>query len=155
MSTLSAALPTLLVVEDSDEDFAALSWAMRQLELRHPVVRCTTGDDALDFLLGHGRHDDKGREITPPPALVLLDLNLLVSDGAEVLRRIKTDETLCTIPVVVWTTSSREEDVRRCYRFGANSYILKRVGPNRLLTELRTILHYWFDMVVLPDGGRA
>jgi CheY-like chemotaxis protein len=152
MTDLPSALPPLLVVEDSDEDFAALSWAVRRLRLGHPLVRCAGGEDALRYLFGDDGVPARGGR---RPGLVLLDLNLSTSDGAEVLRRIKGDDELCVTPVVVWTTSTREEDVRRCYRFGANSYILKRSGLEFLLEELRTITRYWFDMVVLPEGGRA
>lgn len=147
--------PPLLAVEDSDEDFTALTWAMRQLGLDRPMVRCAAADDALDYLFARGRHRLDEADAIRRPSLVLLDLNLPPTGGAEVLRRIKADGRLCTVPVVVWTTSALEDDVQRCYRLGANSYILKRFGVDRLLQDLRVLTHYWFDMAVIPDGGIA
>ena len=123
--------PTLLVVEDSDEDFEALSRIMeRSCDIDIPIVRCCDGDDALDFLYGEGAYTD--RKPAAPPGAVLLDLNLPGTDGRDILTQIKQDEKLKTIPVVVMTTSSNPKDVDECYRAGANSYILKPTNIEQL-----------------------
>lgn len=142
----------ILVVEDSDEDFEALSWAVRKLEITQPMIRCVDGEDALEYLFRRGRYADPGA--APRPALILLDLNLTVADGCEVLEQIKGDERLKTIPAVVWTTSNDPSDVNRCYRGGANSYLLKPVDMQTFLGELEALTRYWFDIVILPgDAG--
>ena len=88
--------PTLLVVEDSDEDFEALSRIMeRSCDIDIPIVRCCDGDDALDFLYGEGAYTD--RKPAAPPGAVLLDLNLPGTDGRDILTQIKQDEKLKTI----------------------------------------------------------
>ncbi len=131
----------ILIVEDSDEDYRALLWAMKRLGLEHQVERCEDGDSALARL----RADDRRR-----PALILLDLNLVAGDGCEVLAEIKGDEAVCTIPVVVWTTSANPHDVERCYRAGANSYVLKPLDMDTFLREVQALTRYWFDVVMLP-----
>lgn len=137
---LTRAAGPILIVEDSDEDYRALLWAMKRLKLEHQVERCADGDAALDRLRGGGRR----------PALVLLDLNLMAGDGCEVLAEIKSDEAICTIPVVVWTTSANPHDVERCYRAGANSYVLKPLDMDTFLHEVQALTRYWFDVVMLP-----
>ena len=139
----------ILIVEDSDEDYAALSWAMRKLGISHRTVRCADGDDTLDYLRGRGAH--AGRSAAAPPPLILLDLNLTASDGCDVLAEIKRDERLRTIPVVVWTTSASAADVDRCYRSGANSYVLKPLDMDTFLREVEALTRYWFDVVTLPN----
>ena len=131
----------ILIVEDSDEDYRALLWAMKRLELDHQVERCEDGDAALARL----RDGDRRR-----PTLILLDLNLVAGDGCEVLAEIKGDEAICTIPVVVWTTSANPHDVERCYRAGANSYVLKPLDMDTFLHEVQALTRYWFDVVMLP-----
>lgn len=137
---LTRAAGPILIVEDSDEDYRALLWAMKRLGLEHQVERREDGDAALDRIRGGGRR----------PALVLLDLNLTAGDGCEVLAEIKSDEAICTIPVVVWTTSANPHDVERCYRAGANSYVLKPLDMDTFLHEVQALTRYWFDVVMLP-----
>lgn len=130
----------ILMIEDSDEDYRVLLWAMKRLALHHPVERCGDGEAALGRLRAPG----------PRPALVLLDLNLTAADGCEVLAAIKADPALRTIPVVVWTTSAHPDDVDRCYRAGANSYVLKPLDMDTFLHEVQALTRYWFDVVMLP-----
>lgn len=132
----------ILIVEDSDEDYRALLWAMKRLKLDHQVERCEDGDAALARLRAGGA--------ARRPALVLLDLNLVAGDGCEVLAEIKGDEAIRTIPVVVWTTSAHPRDVERCYRAGANSYVLKPLDMDTFLHEVQALTRYWFDVVMLP-----
>lgn len=139
----------LLVVEDSDEDFETLSWAMKRLSIENEVVRCADGDEVLDYLRHSGSYSDA--EETPRPAMILLDLNLPAVDGREVLEQIKRDENLKLIPVVVWTTSSNPKDVELCYKNGANSYIVKPIHLDNLLSAVALLERYWLRVVALPD----
>ena len=144
---LRPATGPILIVEDSDEDYAALLWAMRKLEIAREVVRCADGDEAIDYLRRRGTYASAP---APRPGLVLLDLNLTAHDGCEVLAEIKGDDALRTIPVVVWTTSAHPRDVDRCYRSGANSYVLKPLDMDTFLHEVQALTRYWFDVVLLP-----
>jgi CheY-like chemotaxis protein len=138
----------ILVIEDSDEDFETLRWAFQKLEVTHPVVRCVTGDDALDYLHRRGRH---GSAATP--LLILLDLNLPATDGREVLHEIKADPALRSVPVIVMTTSSNPRDVRESYAAGANAYMIKPVNLEKLTADLRAFRDYWLrGAVALPSA---
>lgn len=85
------------------------------------------------------------------PNLILLDLNLPGTDGREVLAAIRTDQELKLIPIVMFTTSFNQKDVKFCYSQGANGYILKQMGLSALTESLHTFLRYWFEFSVLPE----
>jgi CheY-like chemotaxis protein len=137
----------ILVVEDSDEDYAAFLRAFRKMPIDTPVCRCKDGDDCLDYLYGSGIYADKN---PARPSLLLLDLNLPGTDGREVLEKVEADAHLKTIPIVVVTTSASPEDVEHCYRNGANSYVTKSHDWPRFENNVRTLLDYWFNAAVLP-----
>jgi two-component system, response regulator len=137
----------ILLVEDSPEDYESMLRAFRKAGLGNPIVRCGTGDEALDFLHRRGTFVD-----APRPGIVLLDLNLPGTDGREVLLEIKRTEELRQIPVVVLTTSDDSRDVTECYRAGANSYVQKPVDVDGFLSAMQRLRDYWFEVVVLPKA---
>jgi CheY-like chemotaxis protein len=147
----------LLVVEDSDEDYTALCWALRKVGVDRPVRRCATGADLLDYLRHAGRYapDAAAASDAPRPALILLDLNLGADDGRDVLAALKADAALRRIPVVVWTTSAHPRDVEHCYEHGASGYATKPVDVGQLVEALRNVTRYWFGCVILPDAADA
>jgi CheY-like chemotaxis protein len=131
----------LLVIEDSDEDFEALSRIINQVShLSLDLHRCIDGDDALDFL----------NQTLLNPDLIILDLNLPGTDGREILVTIKQTQKLRSIPIVVLSTSSNPKDIEACYQSGVNSYMLKPMDINALKDSLRIMLDYWFKAMVLP-----
>jgi CheY-like chemotaxis protein len=140
----------LLVVEDSDEDFAALNRIVAQIcTFPLTVHRCISGDDALDFLNKEGEYQNIADVL--PIRLILLDLNLPGTDGREVLAMIKKSDTLKTIPVIVLSTSSNPKDIEDCYQSGVNSYMLKPMNISELKTSMQMMLDYWFKVAILPD----
>ena len=141
--------PPLLIVEDSNEDFEAFQRFLRQSPLAIPVYRCLDGDQALAFLYHTDRYSDP--ETAPRPGLILLDLNLPGNDGREVLRRIKQDDNLKSVPVVIFTTSNNPKDIEACYRQGVNGYIIKPMDFSLLKRSIQTLVEYWFDITVLPS----
>ena len=143
--------PSLLIIEDSDEDFEAFGRIMRKSAVVVPIYRCTDGDDALDFLYHTGEYTDLER--APRPAIILLDLNLPGTDGRDVLKQIKRDDNLKIIPTVVFTTSSNPRDIEVCYQHGVNGYILKPIDINKLMRTLQVFIDYWFEAVILPDAA--
>ncbi len=148
----------LLVVEDSDEDYTALRWALRKVGLERPVRRCATGTELLDYLRHTGPYAPEGADghaDAPAPALILLDLNLGADDGRDVLAQLKADHALRHIPVVVWTTSAHPEDVALCYENGASGYATKPVDVDQLVASLRHVTQYWFGCVIRPDAAPA
>lgn len=140
----------LLVIEDSDEDFEAFCRIIKCQAVSNPIFRCTDGDEALDFLYHTGIYQDI--QTAPRPSIILLDLNLPGTDGREVIKQIKRDHDLKTIPVIVFTTSSNPKDIEICYRYCVNSYILKPIDINQLVKTIQSFITYWLDTVILPDA---
>jgi two-component system, response regulator len=138
----------ILLVEDNPDDEALTMRAIRK-QTGIPVVVTRDGAEALDFLLGTG--DYRGRDLSVVPSLILLDLKLPKLNGLDVLRRIREDEETHNIPVVVFTSSTEERDVRESYRLGANSYICKQVDFNKFCSDLEQIITYWFNLSRLPS----
>ncbi|MDJ0691029.1 MAG: response regulator [Xenococcaceae cyanobacterium MO_188.B32] len=138
----------LLVVEDNDRDFIFLQKILTKLSVSNPVYRCTDGDEALDFLYAQGDYNTK---TVPRPAVILLDLHLPGIDGKEVLKKVKQDEGLKTIPIVVFTTSSDPEDIDHCYEYGANGYMLKPMDLANLKKTIRVFVDNWLEVSMLPS----
>jgi len=138
----------ILLIGDSTEDYTVAQDILRRVTDR-PIMRCRDGENALDYLLGRGTYAET--QDAPCPALILLDLNLPVIDGCEVLRQIKQDARLQTIPVVVFTASAQPQDIDVCYQLGANSYMVKPMDFERLRSTLELLMQYWFSVVKLPE----
>jgi CheY-like chemotaxis protein len=145
---MSEMTQTILLVEDSPEDYELTIRGLGRAGLNNPIHRCADGDEALDYLFRRGVYEDPAQ--SPRPGVILLDLNLPGTDGREVLRELKNDPTLRTIPVIVLTTSNDERDVDACYRAGANSYIQKPVNIERFFQAIQRLTDYWFEVVILP-----
>ena len=135
----------VLLVEDNPDDAALALRALRLAKLRNRVHLATTGVEALAFLRREGSH-----AATPRPDLILLDLNLPLKDGREVLAEIKRDDGLRQIPLVVVTGSQVDEDVAQSYRLHANAYVQKPIDPKRFLEVVNSIGEFWLEIVKLP-----
>lgn len=138
---------TILLVED---DNAHARLVKRSLE-NHPAAseirHVENGEAALDYLFENGEFS--GANAGPRPDLILLDLRLPRKDGLEVLGKIKTTDSLKTIPVVVLTTSTAESDVRGAYERHANSYLVKPFGLEGFSELLRELGLYWLQRNLL------
>lgn len=138
----------ILIVEDSDDDYLATMRAFKKANLINPVRRCTTGDQALAYLLQQGEFAEPGA--APRPSIILLDLNLPGTDGRDVLSAVKENQDLLKIPVVVLTTSNAEQDIEQCYAAGANSYVQKPVDLAGFVLAIARLSDYWLNISVLP-----
>jgi CheY-like chemotaxis protein len=136
----------LLVIEDSNEDFKMLQRLMRRMEVQNPIYRCTSGDDALEFLSGVQNSGD-----APRPSVILLDLNLPGMDGRSVLEQLKQDQNLKEIPIVIFTTSSNPQDITFCYRQGANGYLIKPMNVSELQKMVQAFVEFWLDANTPPS----
>jgi two-component system, chemotaxis family, response regulator Rcp1 len=135
----------ILLVEDNPGDVRLTQEAFREGRMANRLHVVDDGEKALQFLRGEGEFAQAVR-----PDLILLDLNLPRLDGREVLRVIKADPVLRTIPVVVLTTSAAEQDILRSYDLHANCFVTKPVDLDRFLEIIRSIEHFWMTIVKLP-----
>jgi CheY-like chemotaxis protein len=138
----------LLLVEDNPADIKITQRAFQESKLPVDLVVVRDGQEAVDYLLRQGKY--AAQADWRPPELILLDLNLPRLTGQQVLERIRGSEKLRSIPVVVLTTSRREEEVRGVYAAGANTYIQKPQEFKRFVEVLRTIGNYWLETALLP-----
>jgi two-component system, chemotaxis family, response regulator Rcp1 len=137
----------ILLVEDNPGDARLTQEALREGKIRNHLHHAMDGVEALAFLRREGKHAE-----APRPDIILLDLNLPRKDGREVLAELKADAALCTIPVVVLTTSEAEQDIVRSYQLHANCYITKPVDLEKFLDIVRAIEDFWLAVVRLPHA---
>ncbi len=135
----------ILLVEDDPGDVLLTREALEDRKVLNHLHVATTGEDAISFLTRQ-----KGHEDAPRPDLVLLDLNLPRLDGREVLSRIKADEHLRRIPVVILTTSEAEQDILRSYDLHANAYVTKPVDFEQFANVVRQIDDFFISIVRRP-----
>lgn len=135
----------ILLVEDHVPDQRLTQRAFSKSKLRNRLHIAIDGVEALAFL-----RNEPGFEDAPRPHLILLDLNMPRMDGRELLKIIKSDEDLKTIPVVVLTTSSDEKDMLESYGLHANAYIVKPVSFSKFSNAIKVIEDHWFLVVRVP-----
>jgi len=135
----------ILLVEDSPDDAYMTMAGLREGKVRNHVHLAEDGVEALQFL----RREEKNGQ-APRPDLILLDLSLPRLSGMEVLAEIKQDPDLRRIPVVIMTSSRREEDLLKAYGHHANCYVTKPVDGDKFIGAVRKIEDFWLTVVKLP-----
>jgi CheY-like chemotaxis protein len=148
MSSKNAMPITILMADDDADDRQLTREALEDARLINDIRFVENGEELIEYLRRQGRYTPPAE--APRPGLILLDLNMPRKDGRTVLKEIKQDPDLRTIPVVVLTTSKSDEDVYRSYDLGVNSYIVKPVTFDALVDVLQTLEKYWFEIVELP-----
>ena len=143
----------ILLVEDNRDDEALTLRALRKNRITNEVVVVRDGAEALEYLFGTGRYE--GRDTTVMPDLILLDLKLPKVDGLEVLRRLRADQGTRSLPVVILTSSTEEQDVLKGYGLGANSYIRKPVDFDEFTEAARQLGVYWLVLNQGPPKQRG
>jgi two-component system, response regulator len=143
---------TILLVEDNPSDIELTIRAFERSRIANNLVVAEDGQEALDYLWGHGKWE--GRDIQELPALTLLDLKLPKIAGLDVLRRIRGEARTRRIPVVILTSSKEEQDVAASYDLGVNSYIRKPVDFSQFASAAEQLGLYWLLMNELPPPVR-
>jgi two-component system response regulator len=134
----------ILLVEDNSSDEKLTVLALRRCKVPNEVAVVRDGAEALDYLFATGAYAT--RDPSALPALVLLDLNLPKMNGHEVLRRIRSDERLRALPVVILTSSKEEEDITQGYASGANAYVRKPVDYAQFVSAAQTLGVFWLQL---------
>lgn len=137
----------ILLVEDNPDHAELTQRALVDGRLTNAVVWVKDGAEALDYLFGRGQYAGAAR-----PGLILLDLKLPKIDGVKVLRQIKDDPELASIPVVMLTTSAHDEEIRACYAAGANSFVTKPMQFGEFAQKVAAIRLYWTLTNRLPGA---
>lgn len=141
----------ILLAEDSAQDIELTLNALAEHNLANSVEVARDGAEALDYLHKRGKY--AGRE-NGNPVLLLLDLKMPRVDGLEVLREVKADPRLRTIPVVILTSSREEQDVVRSYELGVNAYVVKPVEFDQFMGAVRDLGLFWL-LVNEPPPARG
>lgn len=138
--------PLIVIAEDDADDQFLFQTAFEENGLTFQIEFVNNGVELLSYLESFNGTADKSNF----PSLIILDLNMPKKDGREVLKEMKNHPSYKAIPVIIFTTTKNEMEVRRCYELGANSYIVKPVSFDGLLNIIREIKNFWFNTVVLP-----
>ena len=139
----------ILLVEDNPQDVELTIRALKKRNLANRVYVVEDGAEALDFLFNRGKYEN--RESSQRPKVVLMDIKLPKLNGLEVLRVIKNDGALRSIPVVMVTSSREDPDIRTAYQLGANSYVVKPVDFDAFVDAMSSLGFYWLLINEAPD----
>jgi CheY-like chemotaxis protein len=140
---------TILLVEDDPGDQKLIKVSLKKQKIANKLYIVDSGEEALEFLCQHGKYNYG----TPRPDLILLDLNMPGMGGKEFLRRMKQDEKMGNIPVVILTSSDSDADIRDSYNLQASGYIKKPVELEGFKRVMEKINEYWFMICKLPPRG--
>jgi chemotaxis family two-component system response regulator Rcp1 len=136
----------ILLVEDNAGDVRLTLEVLKGSKVRNNLMVANNGREALDCLQRTGKYQS-----APRPDLILLDLNLPVMDGREVLEKIKDHDEFKRIPVVILTTSKAEEDILKTYNLHANCYVTKPVDLDQFVKVVKSLEDFWLAIVKLPN----
>ena len=139
----------ILMADDDEDDLLMARDAFELSRLNNLFLFVKDGVELMEYLRHQGNYSDPST--APRPGLILLDLNMPLMDGREALKEIKSDPELHSIPVIVLTTSSAEEDIVKTYGLGVNSFVTKPVTFLGLVEVIKQTGIYWFEIVELPD----
>lgn len=150
--TITAEVRSILLAEDNPHDVELTQAVLAQHHLANEIVVVRDGAEALDYLFRRGAYASRRPS---QPAVVLLDLKMPKMDGLEVLKALKADEALRSIPVVMLTSSLEERDLIESYRLGVNAYVVKPVDFQAFVDAVRDLGRFWAVVNVPPPVGRG
>ncbi len=138
----------ILLIEDNPADVRLTREALATANISHRLYTVNDGIHVLPFLNKEDKYSDM-----PRPDLILLDLNLPLMDGRKVLEKLKTHEHLSRIPVIVLTTSKREEDIAKAYTLHANCYVVKSIDFDQFCCAIKSLGNFWCSVAELPPDS--
>ncbi len=142
---------TILLAEDNPDDILLIRMAFNRAGFPNPLEVVRNGAEAIQYLKGQGRYAN--RELFPIPAVILLDLNMPIMSGFEVLTWLRQRPEWKCLPVVVLTTSFYGPDIEKAYDLGANSFVTKSVELEEFVGTVRQLCKFWLHDTRLPTPG--
>lgn len=141
-----SAILNVLLVEDNPAEAELILEVLEDCQESYPkTLVASSGEEAMDILYRRNGHEDSVR-----PNIILLDINLPVMNGKEVLAEVKSDLDLLNIPILMLTSSQTPEDINQCYQLHANAYMVKPVDYESLVKLMTNLEKYWFSHVRYP-----
>lgn len=134
-------LRPVLYAEDEEDDVFLMKRAFARTGVPNPLVVVRDGQEAIDYFNGVGAYENRTEH--PLPCLTLLDLNLPLKSGLEVLKWVRSEPSVSTLPIIVLTSSLQDTDVHRAYIQGANAYLVKPSRPEELIAMIQNIRDFW------------
>lgn len=138
----------ILYVEDEEDDVFLLRHSFKQAGIANPLLSLGDGEAALEYLSGAGEYSN--RADYPLPVLLLLDINLPMVSGLEVLKWLRAQPGYRVLPVLILSSSSQDSDIMRAYELGANGYLVKPSGLQKLVTLAHAIRNFWLEQNQMP-----
>ena len=138
---MKSASADILLVEDNANDALLTIRSLKEHNLANNIVHVSDGQEALDYLYAEGAYRE--RDKLKLPKAILLDLKIPKVDGLQVLARIRGDERMKCVPIVILTSSQENADLSKCYALGANSYIVKPVEFENFAKSVQEVGLYW------------
>jgi two-component system response regulator len=136
----------ILIAEDDADDRFLLRTAFEEKGYNDKLEFVENGNELIAYL-----NERQKKAHDRFPKFILLDLNMPKKDGREVLRELKQHEQYKKIPVIIFTTTKNESEIRRCYEMGANTYVVKPASFSDLLSTIEQIRAYWLDTASVAD----
>ncbi len=133
----------LALLEDNPADVHLLAYALEQIAPAVKLKHFENGNTFFNYL----RKNPNFR-----PGCLLLDINMPLMSGHQVIERLRSDRKFDYLPIVVFTSSAKREDIQKAYALGANAYVRKPLELDELITSVRTIIEFWFNINLLPRG---
>ena len=140
---------SILIADDDADDRYLLETAFIEKGYQEKIEFVDNGVEVLNYLSRIKKDGGENRKLLYPK-FILLDLNMPKKDGREVLKEMKANPDFRTIPVIVFTTTKSENEIKRCYELGANTYIIKPVSFDALLSVVENIRSYWLNTASIP-----
>ena len=140
---------SILIAEDDADDRYLMKTALEEIGISGEVEYVENGEELINYLESIGK--EKGDFVYPK--FILLDLNMPKMDGREVLKKMKSHEEYRKIPVIVFSTTKNQMEIKRCYDLGANTYVVKPVSYNTLVSTIKEICSYWFNTATLIEAS--
>ncbi|MFH6985592.1 response regulator [Marinoscillum luteum] len=140
---------TVVLVEDNPDDAELTMRSLNSLQLGNQIIWLKDGTEAINYLFD--QQPGQSRRVSNRPKLILLDLKLPKVNGIEVLKRIKSDDQMKTVPVVVMTSSNESVDLKTCYELGVNSFVTKPINYQEFIEATKNIGLYWLLVNQVPN----